>query len=508
MVNTDFAEQPTPPSAPTPSEPRDVTPVLPQIVSAGIDLQAGMTVGRYVVERKLARGGMAEIYLAHDPHTERQVAIKVMPYQFNFNDEFRIRFKREAKVIAALEHGSITPVYDFGEQSEQLYIVMRYMAGGSLTQRMRQGSLEPDETLSIAARLAAALDYVHQRGIVHRDLKPDNVLFDQDGHAYLSDFGIVKIAESSSLVTGTGIAAGTPAYMSTEQIEAKIELDGRSDIYAFTVLLYEMLTGQAPYQADTPIGLVAQHLFEPIPQIRAANPDLPPGVQGVIERGMAKNRDERYPTASMLVEDLERALKGQPIAATWEVRSVTRVLPGMAPTAAPPRRVPRWAIPAGVLSVGVLLALFFVQGLLTAQSEETAAPTPTLDVTPTSIGSKPLSNSVPDQEEVRVVTATPQPTGTLRPTATAARNVPVATPIPPTAQPASEGAAGPGGTTDSGSSDSGGSDAGGSADSGSSADSGGSDAGGDDGGDDGLLDTGLTGGDDGLLDTGLTSGLP
>ncbi|HLB48918.1 MAG TPA: serine/threonine-protein kinase, partial [Anaerolineales bacterium] len=177
-------------------------------------------IGRYEIVNELGKGGMAVVYLARDPFMKRQVAVKVLPRQFTFDPQFRARFRREAEAIATLEHPAIVPVYDYGEHDDQPYIVMRYMPGGSLADRMAKPRLPLDEVAALFTRLAAALDIAHERGIVHRDLKPGNILFDQWGEAYLSDFGIVKMTEASAAYTGSGII-GTPAYMSPEQASAK-----------------------------------------------------------------------------------------------------------------------------------------------------------------------------------------------------------------------------------------------------------------------------------------------
>jgi eukaryotic-like serine/threonine-protein kinase len=241
-------------------------------------------IGRYEIERELGRGGMAMVYLAHDPLMDRQVAVKVLPRQFTFDPNFRSRFQREAKIIARLEHPAIVPVYDFGEYDDQPYLVMRYMAGGSLRQRLKDGPLPLDEVARLYGRLAPALDKAHRQNIIHRDLKPDNVLFDDEGLPYLADFGIARLAEASQTMT----VAGTPAYMSPEQVHGKRQIDGRSDIYALGAMLFELLAGRPPYAADTNAQLMFKHAYEPVPDVRQANPALPAAAQTVIERAMAK----------------------------------------------------------------------------------------------------------------------------------------------------------------------------------------------------------------------------
>ncbi len=260
-----------------------------------------MRIGRYEIERELGRGGMAVVYLANDPYIKRQVAVKVLPHQFTFEERFRERFQQEAQMIAALEHSAIVPIHDFGEYDHQPFLVMRYMPGGSLRERIT-GPMPLAGISRILTRLAPALDKAHSRGFIHRDLKPGNVLFDEDNQAYLADFGIARMAEASHTMT----IAGTPAYMSPEQVKGDQKLDGRSDIYALGVMLFEMLAGQPPYEADTPTKLMLKHILEPVPIILDLIPDLPSDCQAFIEQVMAKDRDNRPSTATALAGSFAR----------------------------------------------------------------------------------------------------------------------------------------------------------------------------------------------------------
>ena len=211
-------------------------------------------IGRYKVKAKIAEGGMATIFRAHDPRFKRDVAIKMLPREFLHDRTFRTRFEREAEIIASLEHPTIVPVYDYGEEDGQPYFVMRYMPGGSLAERILEMPLPVAEAARILARLAPGLDAAHAKSIIHRDLKPANILFDQYDEPYISDFGIVKIVEAGTTLTGQAMTIGTPDYMSPEQASGEM-LDGRSDVYSLGIVLFEMLTGSLPYVADTPLGL-------------------------------------------------------------------------------------------------------------------------------------------------------------------------------------------------------------------------------------------------------------
>jgi len=268
-------------------------------------------IGIYEIKSELGRGGMATVYLAYDPRFEREVALKVLPREMLHDPQFRVRFEREAKTIAKLEHSAIVPVYDVGEEDGQPYFVMRYMTGGTLSERLAIGSLSIQDAAHIIDRIASALDEAHAKGFIHRDLKPGNILFDRAGEPYISDFGIAKFTSSQTNVTGSAIV-GTPAYLSPEQAQGDANVDGRSDIYAVGVILFEMLSGQQPYRADTPMGVVVKQITDPVPHILDVNPNLPVGLEEVIEKAMAKNRDERFSTTRELSNALNEIVKSEP----------------------------------------------------------------------------------------------------------------------------------------------------------------------------------------------------
>ena len=267
-------------------------------------------IGRYVIECLIGKGGMAAVYRAYDPHFHRQVAIKVLPREFLFDDTFRQRFQREAQAIAALEHPSIVPVHDYGEENGQPYLVMRYMPGGSLEERLEQGRMTLEEASALISRLAPALDEAHSQGIIHRDLKPGNILFDRRGEPHLSDFGIVKLTEATTTLTA-GAIIGTPAYMSPEQGRGEKDIDGRTDIYSLGAILFQMLSGKLPYEADTPTGQIMRHIMDPIPNLLEVSPTLPAGIQTIIERSMAKKKEQRYSTTEELAQELSAVIEKQ-----------------------------------------------------------------------------------------------------------------------------------------------------------------------------------------------------
>ncbi len=349
-------------------------------------------IGRYEIRAELGRGGMATVYRAFDPRFKREVALKVLPLQFMHDPQFRARFEREAEVIAALEHPAIVPVHDFGEDNGQPFIVMKLMKGGSLADRLEKGPISLAEAARLFSRIAPALDRAHARGIVHRDLKPGNILFDEDDNPYISDFGIAKLAEGSQAFTSTGGIVGTPAYMSPEQARGERNIDGRSDIYALGAIVFEMLTGKLPYDADTPMGVAVKHITDPIPAIRPLRPDLPKNIETLIQTAMAKKPLERYGDVETMAQTLTtmagpgEKLPPRPASPQPPVKLPTPapqpVTNDYRPTLGPeaPRPAPRRAV--GLIAIiGLLCGILVVGGTaITAAmmliNQKTATPPP------------------------------------------------------------------------------------------------------------------------------------
>ncbi|MCZ7544413.1 MAG: protein kinase [Anaerolineae bacterium] len=272
---------------------------------------AGRYLGKYRILERVGRGGMAQVFKAYHPDLDRFVAIKLM-HQFLAEDpEFKTRFRQEAQNVAKLRHPNIMQVYDFDfdEETESYYMVNEYIDGPTLKNLLldlaSEGKRLPlAETVRICRDIGKALAYAHTRGMVHRDVKPANVMIDADGRIVLTDFGIAKIIGGSTGLTASGAIMGTPSYMPPE-LGLGGTGDHRADLYSLGVMLYEMATGKLPYEANTPLSVVYMHVNDPLPPPSSVNPDIPRGVELVINRAMAKKPEERYQAADEFVDDLQ-----------------------------------------------------------------------------------------------------------------------------------------------------------------------------------------------------------
>jgi serine/threonine-protein kinase len=304
---------------------------------------------RYRIVGPLGAGGMAEVYLAHDDVLDRSVALKVMSGRYADDEEFVERFKREAQSAAALSHPNIVSIYDRGEAEDgTYYIAMEYLPGGTLKDRiLKRGALAPRTAAAVALQIAEALRAAHAAGVVHRDIKPHNVLVTDTGDIKVGDFGIARAATSSTM-TRTGSILGTAHYISPEQAMGEPVGQG-SDLYSLGVVLYEMLTGTLPYDAETSIGIAMKHVNGHLVPPRELNPEVPEGINAVTTKLLAKSPEERYADADELIEDLERVLEGFEPAAAKTTRVTTRPTPAagtaQTQTMGGPKRVRRQGRP-------------------------------------------------------------------------------------------------------------------------------------------------------------------
>jgi tRNA A-37 threonylcarbamoyl transferase component Bud32 len=426
-------------------------------------LVPGSSAGPYRIVEPLGRGGMASVYKAYEPALDRYVALKVLPREFLHDPDFAKRFEREAKAIARLEHPNIVPIYNYAiDEAEGIpWMAMRLVAGGSLSQLLKS-ELRPlrlARAVEILGGVAEALDFAHGKGIVHRDVKPQNVLLDEDGRVYLADFGIAKILESSGGLTATGMITGTPQYMAPEQAMAR-KVGPAADVYALGIVAYEMLAGQVPFSADTPVAVLMKHVQEPLPLPPPGK--VPEPILRAILKCTAKTPEDRWPSAGAFVGALQAGLEALTLPALADAPTVA-VPPPAAPTVvsrptvvpAPPATSPpavratpgRRGGPATVTLVAAALALVLAVATAVgvAVLRRRGNEVPPLSPSPTA-----AAKATPPAERAFVPVAAPSPAPSAvvaprrepdlrpaaRPTPDARATVPSATPVPtPTPRP-------------------------------------------------------------------------
>ncbi len=267
----------------------------------------GRTFGNYHLIEKAGRGGMSNVYKAQDLVNDRIVAVKILAPHLNLDEKFKSRFIREAKVLSQLDHPNIIPVIDYGEVDGLLYFVMPFMKYGGLHLRIQKKPMNVREAMQILDQICSALQYAHDRGVVHRDVKPSNILLDDEGNCYLSDFGFAHVTDASMSLTGSAVI-GTPAYMAPEQLQEG-EVTPLSDQYSLGVVLYRMSTGYLPYDAETPIAIALKHATEPLPRPRYINPNLPEPIERVLIKALSKDPGKRYPTITEFDHAFHQAIR-------------------------------------------------------------------------------------------------------------------------------------------------------------------------------------------------------
>lgn len=293
------------------------------------DPLVGKKLGQFEIIEKIGQGGMASVYRARQVSINRIVAVKVLPPNLLNDPTFSERFAREVDVIAHLEHPHILPIYDYGDDEGVPYIAMRYLGGGSMADLIRRGVIPLDKIERPFRQVAQALDYAHREGVIHRDLKPANVMLDENGNAYLSDFGIARVLGSE--LTGS-MLIGTPAYMSPEQANG-LPIDSRSDVYSLGVVLFELVAGREPHRAENPMSLLLKHINEPTPDVRRYRADVPQAVSEVLYKATAKDPNDRYSSAGEFAAAFAEAIKQPvtPYTGSESLEDAATIAPGTPP---------------------------------------------------------------------------------------------------------------------------------------------------------------------------------
>jgi serine/threonine-protein kinase len=407
----------------------------------------GKKLGQYQMIEELGRGGMAIVYKAYQPSLSRYVAIKVLPPQFAFDNEFVQRFLREARSAAALHHPNIVTIHDVCHQDGFYFIVMEFVEGKTLDEVVAESGRMPlPRVQRIVSQVVDALGHAHQRGLIHRDIKPTNIMVDpqRNDHVTLMDFGLVRAAEDSGL-TKTGTIVGTPEYMSPEQAEGG-EIDQRTDIYSLGVVLFKMLTGRVPFSRSTPHAVLIAHMTQEPPSMTSISPGLPAPMEAVVRQALAKDREKRYARASDLGRDLAIAARGEmPPGLKRPSRPRAPAKPDVEPTVVTHKptvkaRVKGWMWALGgvgaLLLLGLCAVAVFALDLLPFSASAPATPTPTVAPTSTPAMTRGVEATAtltlaPSATSEPSPTPEPSPSPSPRPSATPeATETATPTPVP------------------------------------------------------------------------------
>ncbi len=401
--------------------------------NAEMSFRVGETIGPYKIVAQIGQGGMATIFKAYQTNLDRYVALKVMHPALKEDHSFVMRLQREATVIAKLSHPNIVAVHDFREYEGIPFLVLQYIEGKTLKDVLKTQKLNTQQILNIVRPVAEALSYAHARGVLHRDVKPSNILIDNEGHVYLSDFGLARITQSGESTASQDMMIGSPHYLSPEQAKSE-PVDVRTDVYSLGVVLYEMFVGRVPFMAETTYATILAQINDPPPPPRSLNPRVPLAVEQVILKALAKNPNDRYPTVRDMMRALENAVRGPrevdepaaPIPLIEYKPSPDFVTPSpqpraATPPAAPPKaparpaKKPRAWLPLAIAFV-VLVALLACLGLgvLALIPGLGSTPTPIIVTitTPTRAGLIPI----PTATRPLILPPLPSPTRAISPT--------------------------------------------------------------------------------------------
>ncbi len=305
----------------------------------------GENVGRYRITEQLGQGGMATVYRAFDANLDRDVAIKVMHQAFKEDPNFLARFKREAQIIAKLRHAHIVTIHEFDQHKEQPYLVMEFIKGETLKARLTRSAYTLEDTVTLMRAVADALTYAHDQGVLHRDIKPSNIMLDEQSTPYLTDFGLARMVQAGESTLSKDMMLGTPQYISPEQAQGIRDLGPATDIYSLGIVLYQLLVGRVPFSADTPYAIIHDHIYKPLPLPSEVNPSIPPAVERVLLKTLAKEPADRFQSATDMAQALQQSIQDNPVVEYTPQRVQAAAIPAT-PSPAPPTP----GIPAVALS--------------------------------------------------------------------------------------------------------------------------------------------------------------
>lgn len=430
-----------------------------------MSMSVGENIGPYQLLEQIGEGGMGAVFKAYHPALDRYVALKIIHASFREDPTFIARFQREARVVAKLEHPNIVPIYDYSEYQKLAYLVMKFIEGNTLKDRLARGSMNFYEILQVVDSVGSALEYAHSQGVLHRDIKPSNVLLGANGMLYLADFGLARIAQAEASTLSSESILGTPHYVSPEQAMGRHDLDKRTDIYSFGVMLYELVVGQAPFKDKSGFAIIHDHIYTPPPLPRALRPNLSEAVEQVLLKALAKDPNDRFGTVDEMVLAFKNAwLKAAnnstrgsaPTVAPMPYHGATpnEYLPAAQKSSPPKKRRMEWLYVLVGIAMGIGLAFSLVPNLrgrlvaalrsanTSATSVEfmltNSAETLTPELTPVARGTNGESTPTPQSSPVSQATsvaATPIPnsTNTLPPNLTAppTQPAPIIVTLPP-----------------------------------------------------------------------------
>lgn len=408
-----------------------------------MSLQVGENIGPYQLLEQIGEGGMGTVFKAYHPALDRYVALKIIQPAFREDQTFIGRFQREARLVAKLEHPHIVPVHDYSEYEKVAYLVMKFIEGSTLKDRLARGPLNFHEVLQVVDSVGSALAYAHSQGVLHRDIKPSNVLLGPNGVMYLADFGLARIAQSEVSTLSSESALGTPHYVSPEQAMGKHDLDRRTDVYSFGVMLYELVVGQAPFNAKTGYAIIHDHIYTPPLLPRTLNPQLSESVEQVLLKALAKDPNDRFDTVDQMVLAFKNAWLNTnnttqgitpPVGfMPYQVTASNEYVAAAKKPAPPKKRRMEWLYILVGIALGVGLAFSLVpslRGRMMGALASVKIPAMFVESTPTTLGSEltPTSRPSPTSQATNnnttpvpasTNTSVPRPTNTPAPKPTA-----------------------------------------------------------------------------------------